>query len=138
MPADDSACRPIPKSVPRTSLAYKWCQLGGDRSVMHHSFKRWTPLDYDRDELDKRIDSDLEKYPEALEVFPEKIPVRTIEDEEERARMERIENMLRGFAEEWTGGNVKLAADRVLKWSFDVSEDDVRRAAKAVYGYDYA
>lgn len=39
---------------------------------MHESFRRWTPLDYDEDELNERIDADLEKYPEALESFPEK------------------------------------------------------------------
>ncbi|MDE0265452.1 MAG: hypothetical protein OXK17_00260 [Thaumarchaeota archaeon] len=48
--------------------------------------------------------------------------------------MKKIENTLKGFVEEWTGGNVKLAADQVRKWMYEVSEDDVRRAVKAAYG----
>lgn len=62
----------IPDSIPRESLAYKWCQLEGRRDRMHESFRRWTPLDYDEDELNRSIDAELEKYPEALEAFPEK------------------------------------------------------------------
>ncbi|MDE0091131.1 MAG: hypothetical protein OXP12_07240 [Thaumarchaeota archaeon] len=135
MPADDSARRPIPKSVPHGTIAHMWCVYEGDRYVMHGLFQRNDPYDYDRERTDVMIDESLKKYPDALRVFPEKIPVTAIE--EEQARMSRIEDMLKGFVEEWTGGNVKLAAAQVRKWSYDVSEDDVRRAAKAVYGDDY-
>ena len=136
MPADDSARRPIPKSVPDGTLAHMWCVHEGDRYVMHGRLQRNDLHDYDRERTDIMIDESLKKYPDALRAFPEKTPITTIE--EEQARMNRIEGLLKGFAEEWTGGNIKLAAAQVRKWSYEVSEDDVRRAARAVYGDDYA
>ena len=96
-------------------------------------------MDYDKDKLNESIDADLEKYPEALEAFPEKIPVPTIKEAEEaeaRARMKSIENSLKCFVEELAGGCVKLGAAQMLKWSPSVSEDEVRRAIKSVYGDD--
>ena len=62
----------IPEGIPSSSLAFKWCQLGGDRSAIHHSFKRWVPEDYDKAELDDAINESLKKYPDALRAFPEK------------------------------------------------------------------
>ena len=69
---DDYDDRPIPDSIPPSSLAYKYCMHRGNRKAIHYSFRRWIPDDYDAAELDKSIDESLAKYPEALKAFPER------------------------------------------------------------------
>ena len=45
-----------------------------------------------------------------------------------------VEGQLKYFAEDWTGGNIYLAAGQVKKWGWNVSDKDIETAIKNVYG----